>query len=82
MAWGGHEGQIIGMKQRERRLETTHRELETRVQKILTSLKRHKRDRDSLEPLVNWAEEQLNRVLQGEDVVRFSRRTRSKQQGK
>jgi hypothetical protein len=69
MGWGGPEGQIIGLKKREREAAAHRRVLEQRIARIIGTMQRYRgNDPEGLMLVMGWAVKQLQRTLDGEEV--------------
>ncbi len=74
MSWGGHEGQIIGLKKKEREAVASEREMERRLKSIIRTLERHRQDGvEQMPGLLAWAIDQLERALSDQEVRPFRR---------
>ncbi len=74
MTWGDQQGQIIGLKKRERQAAAEQATLLRGIETIRRTMKRHiASDPDQLRRVVDWALEQLAAAIDGLDVVPLSR---------
>lgn len=75
MGWSGPEGQIIGLKRREREAAARHDDLERRIRRTLATMRRHRQDDlEGSRSVLRWAVEQLEGVLNDQEVQPLARR--------